>query len=78
VNYYSGAGSKPEEIVDAYINRKNELGKHGWGFIWVTDGDAWSTAQNQMRKAFNQMDFVLNIQFARKGLLRDAFIQLLG
>ena len=78
VNYYSGAGSKPEEIVDAYINRKNELEKHGWRFIWVTDGDAWRVAQNQIRKAFGEMDYVLNIQFARKGLLRDALIQLLG
>jgi type II restriction enzyme len=78
VNYYAGGGSKPEEIVDSYINRKNELEKHGWGFIWVTDGDAWRVAQNQMKKAFNEMDYVLNIQFARKGLLRDALIQLLS
>ena len=78
VNYYSGAGSKPEEIVDSYINRKNELERNGWGFIWVTDGDAWRVAKNQIRKAFSEMDYVINIQFTRSGLLREALTQLLS
>ena len=78
VNYYSGAGSKPEEIVDSYINRKRELESNGWGFIWVTDGDAWRVAQNQIRKAFSEMDYVINIQFTRKGLLKEALTQLLS
>jgi type II restriction enzyme len=78
VNYFSGAGSKPEEIVDSYINRKNELEKVGWGFIWVTDGDAWTNSENQIRKAFTDMDYVLNIQFIRSGLLKEALTQFLG
>ena len=78
VNYFSGAGSKPEEIVDSYINRKNELQMAGWGFIWVTDGDAWTNSENQIRKAFTDMDYVLNIQFIRAGLLKEALTQLLS
>ena len=78
VNYYSGAGSKPEEIVDSYINRKKELESSDWGFIWVTDGNAWKTAQNQIRKAFSEMDYVINIQFTRKGMLKEALTQLLS
>jgi type II restriction enzyme len=72
VNYYSGAGSKPEEIVDSYINRKRELGISGWKFIWITDGDVWRTSTNQLQKAFMNIDYVLNLNFVRKGLLASA------
>ena len=72
VNYYSGPGSKPEEIVDSYINRKNELERNGWYFIWITDGDVWRGSENQLLKAFQQMDYVLNINFTHKGMLKKA------
>lgn len=77
-NYFSGTGSKPEEIVDSYINRKNELQSKKWEFIWITDGDVWRKAENQLRKAFNDLDYVLNIQFSNVGLLKDALSQFLG
>ncbi|GCC11087.1 type-2 restriction enzyme DpnII [archaeon] len=69
VNYYAGGGSKPQEIVDSYINRKNELKDYGWEFIWVTDGDGWLTGKNQMHKAFEKQEYGLNINFIRKGML---------
>lgn len=72
VNYYSGTGSKPQEIVDSYINRNNELRKSGWGFIWITDGAAcWKGQLNQIAKAFREMDHVLNVSFAKSGILED-------
>ncbi len=68
-NFYSGGGSKPQEIVDSYINRHRELAQAGWGFIWVTDGDGWRSGVNQIRKGFKDMDFVLNLHFVRQGVL---------
>jgi type II restriction enzyme len=76
VNYFSGAGSKPEEIVDSYINRRNELVKNHWHFIWITDGDVWRIAGNQIAKAFNGLDYIFNIEFSRKGLLKEALTQI--
>ena len=76
-NYFSGAGSKPEEIVDSYINRRNELVKNQWDFIWITDGDVWRVAQNQIVKAFNGLDYIFNIEFSRKGLLKEALARIL-
>lgn len=70
VNFYSGQGSKPQEIVDAYINRQRELQNSGWQFVWITDGNGWRQGQNQIRKAIEQMDFVLNISFIKKGFLK--------
>ncbi len=71
VNYFSGQGSKPQEIVDSYINRNNELKRAGMGFVWVTDGVGWKSGVNQLTKAFKEMDHVLNISLAKKGLLQD-------
>jgi type II restriction enzyme len=69
VNFYDKQGSKPQEIVDSYINRAGELGRAGWEFVWVTDGPGWKTGKNQLRKAFDSMDAVLNIEFCRLGIL---------
>jgi len=71
VNYYDGQGSKPQEIVDSYINRRNELTKGGWGFIWLSDGVGWRGGTSQITNAFNDMEHVLNIEFARKGILEE-------
>ena len=77
VNYYSGAGSKPEEIVDSYINRKNELEASGWDFIWITDGNVWKRSESQLTKAFQNMDYVFNINFSNQGLLKEALNKIL-
>jgi len=71
VNYYSGQGSKPQEIVDSYINRKNELSSSNWEFIWITDGPGWKGGINQMYKAFEEMDYVLNLNFIKRGILSE-------
>ena len=72
VNYYSGSGSKPEEIVDSYINRRNELASKKWSFIWITDGDVWNTSHNQLKKGFDKLDYLLNLDFIKKGMLEGA------
>ncbi len=71
VNFYSGQGSKPQEIVDSYINRNNELKQSKWQFIWITDGMGWKSGVNQLSKAFKEMDYVLNISFAKSGMLQE-------
>ncbi|HCW03641.1 MAG TPA: hypothetical protein DGK91_03315 [Clostridium sp.] len=38
VNYFGGSGSKPEEIIDSYINREKDLKKDGILFAFITDG----------------------------------------
>ena len=71
VNYYSGGGSKPQEIVNSYINRQNELKKSKWNFIWITDGLGWRTGFNQIKVGFNNIDYLLNLHFVKKGLLEE-------
>lgn len=69
VNFYSGGGSKPEEIVESYITRNNELHRSNWKFIWVTDGQGWYSMRNQIERAFKEIDYILNVEFVHRGLL---------
>lgn len=69
VNFFSGTGSKPQEIVDSYINRYNELCLNNAFFIWITDGDGWKKQNNQLVKGFNNVDYLMNLHFARNGFL---------
>jgi len=77
VNFFSGTGSKPQEIVDSYINRQNELLENGFYFIWITDGFGWKGQKNQIRKGLELIDYPLNLHFARKGLLEKILCQIL-
>jgi DpmII restriction endonuclease. len=67
-NFYNVTGSKPQEIVDSYINRQEELKMAGFYFIWITDGPAWKRSYNQLSKAFDHVDYLLNTKFVRDGL----------
>jgi type II restriction enzyme len=71
VNFFSVSGSKPQEIVDSYIERQNELKSHGFEFIWITDGEGWRGQKSQIRKGFEKIDYLLNLNFVRAGLLEE-------
>lgn len=69
VNFYEKEGSKPQEIVDSYIQRARELRESGWTFVWITDGPCWRGDTPQIRKAFTELDAVLNLELCRRGVL---------
>jgi len=71
VNFYTGSGSKPQEIVDAYIQRQRELALNNIEFIWITDGYGWKEQRNQTEKGFKKINYLLNIDFVKRGLLED-------
>lgn len=71
VNFYNGSGSKPEEIIDSYINRQNDLKSAGIDFALVTDGKCWSSASNQLSKGFRHLDFLLNFYMLKHGMLDE-------
>lgn len=71
VNFYSGTGSKPQEIVDSYIHRQNELKENGFDFIWITDGEGWKGQKNQIGLGFKKVNYLLNLHFVRRGLLEE-------
>lgn len=69
VNFYSGTGSKPSEIVSSYTDRNRVLASAGWKFVWLTDGQGWKKMQRPLHVGVENIDYVMNSHFLRKGLL---------
>lgn len=76
VNFFNGGGSKPEEIIDSYINRQRELKDVGVNFILITDGaNCWGKeGKNQLVKAFDNLDYFMNYNLARLGMLEEVIL----
>ncbi len=71
VNFYNGGGSKPEEIIDAYISRQNDLSKLNIGFALITDGNCWRGTTNQLKKGFNHLKYLMNYNLCKNGMLEE-------
>lgn len=72
VNFYNGSGSKPEEIIDSYINRQNDLERNGITFSLLTDGKCWNNvSKNQLAKGFRHLHYLLNYNLAKNGMLQE-------
>lgn len=68
-NYYFRGGSKPEEIVESYINRNRELKNNKIDFILITDGQCWDNEdKSQLKKAFKNFN-IMNIYMVKNGYL---------
>ncbi|WP_051749450.1 DpnII family type II restriction endonuclease, partial [Ureaplasma diversum] len=70
-NFYFASGSKPEEIVDSYINRNQELKENNIEFILITDGNCWDNEDKvQLNKAFDNIK-IMNYTMADNGYLKE-------
>lgn len=59
VNFYSGGGSKLNEVARAYSELSPKINTvEGFEFVWITDGIGWNSARNKLEEAFYA---VLNI-----------------
>ena len=74
VNFYSGTGSKPSEIISSYINRGEVLSSAGWKFVWLTDGMGWKKMKNPLCIGIENIDYVINTYLLRKGLLEKVIL----
>jgi hypothetical protein len=72
VNFYNGVGSKPEEIIDSYINRQSDLDTNGIIFSLITDGKCWQNEdKNQLVKGFRHLNYLMNYNLAKNGMLKE-------
>lgn len=78
VNFYNGTGSKPEEIIDSYINRQNDLRNLGLSFGLVTDGRCWQNASNQLNKGFRHLKYLENFYMLKHGMLDEIIREVFG
>jgi type II restriction enzyme len=62
VNFYSGGGSKLNEVARAYSElspKINAVG--GFEFVWITDGIGWKSARNKLEEAYYTIPYIFNL-----------------
>ncbi len=75
VNYYGAGGSKLKSVAGEFSNLFNLVKNDTTGFIWVTDGLGWHTANRPLRETFNVTDHVMNINMIEQGLLEEILVK---
>lgn len=62
VNFYSGGGSKLNEVARSYSELAPKINSvHGFEFIWITDGIGWLSAKNKLQEAYNIIPSIYNL-----------------
>lgn len=62
VNFYSGGGSKLNEVARAYSELSPKINAvDGFEFVWITDGIGWKSARNKLEEAFYVIPNVYNL-----------------
>ena len=62
VNFYSGGGSKLNEVARAYSELAPKVNSvDGFEFVWITDGIGWRSARNKLEEAYNIIPSVYNL-----------------
>lgn len=62
VNFYSGGGSKLNEVARSYSDIAPKINSvPGFEFVWITDGIGWKSARNKLQEAFSIIPGVYNL-----------------
>lgn len=71
-NFYAGGGSKLNETSRSYKEMAEESeGIDGFTFVWVTDGQGWKSARNNLRETFEAMDTIYNLADLDRGAFKE-------
>ncbi len=61
-NFYTGGGSKLNEVAHAYSELAPKINAvNGFEFIWITDGIGWKSASNKLEEAFAHIPSIHNL-----------------
>lgn len=62
VNFYSGGGSKLNEVARSYSDIAPKINSvPGFEFVWITDGIGWKDAKNKLQEAYSIIPKVYNL-----------------
>jgi type II restriction enzyme len=62
VNFYSGGGSKLNEVARSYSDLAPKINQcPNYEFVWITDGQGWNSARNKLEEAFYIIPSVYNL-----------------
>lgn len=62
VNFYSGGGSKLNEVARSYSDIAPKINSvSGFEFVWITDGIGWKSAKNKLQEAYSIIPSIYNL-----------------
>lgn len=62
VNFYSGGGSKLNEVARSYSEIAPKINQlPNFEFVWITDGVGWKSARNKLEEAFYTIPSIYNL-----------------
>ena len=62
VNFYSGGGSKLNEVARSYSDIAPKINSvPGFEFVWITDGVGWKSAKNKLQEAYSIIPSIYNL-----------------
>ena len=62
VNFYSGGGSKLNEVARSYSDIAPKINSvPGFEFVWITDGIGWKSAKNKLQEAYGIIPSIYNL-----------------
>lgn len=62
VNFYTGGGSKLNEVARAYSDIAPKINAvPGFEFVWITDGIGWNSARNKLQEAYSIIPSIYNL-----------------
>lgn len=73
-NFYSGQGSKLNEVARSYKELAEEsMRTPGFTFVWATDGRGWRGARNNLQETFEVMEHIYNLRELEDGAFERLF-----
>lgn len=74
-NFYRSGGSKLNETARSYKTLALETKEtDGFEFIWITDGQGWKGARNNLQETFDVMEHVYNLKDLENDILKRVLI----
>lgn len=62
VNFYSGGGSKLNEVARSYSDIAPKINSvSDFEFVWITDGIGWKSAKNKLQEAYSIIPSIYNL-----------------
>ncbi|MCQ2607040.1 MAG: type II restriction endonuclease [Bacteroidales bacterium] len=62
VNFYSGGGSKLNEVARSYSDIAPKINSvPNFEFVWITDGMGWLSAKNKLQEAYSIIPNIYNL-----------------
>ena len=73
VNFYGGGGSKLKATAGEYKGLHDLLNLPNVKFVWITDGEGWTTTKLPLKSAYEHIDYLWNLNWLSRGYLEDLF-----